>query len=165
MQSFQQEFNPDLYKIRTCGLEVKQEIKLAKAKADDQDKRLQQIERKAASEERRKIRHLFSRVESDLNTIKNDQLEQDIRRSGELFFVATNHTDSPVEESSRHLLNSLSSYDYLTPFRKACKLRHPRTAEWLFRLTTFTQWEEGISSPWLWCSGKSTSVKGLSLLY
>ncbi|KAF6807606.1 hypothetical protein CSOJ01_08047 [Colletotrichum sojae] len=30
LQSFQQEFDPDLEKIRRCGLEVKQEIKLAK---------------------------------------------------------------------------------------------------------------------------------------
>ncbi|KAF3808773.1 hypothetical protein GCG54_00010964 [Colletotrichum gloeosporioides] len=143
LQSFQQEFNPDLERIRSCGLESKQEIKLAKARADQQDQRLQQMERKAASKERHKVRQLFSRVGSDLDTIKNDQIQQDIRRA---------------EQSRRQLLDSLSSYDYLSHFKKACKLRHPKTAEWLFRSTAFTQWEEGLSSPWLWCSGKTMAA-------
>ncbi|CAI0650533.1 unnamed protein product [Colletotrichum noveboracense] len=144
LQSFQQEFNPDLEMIRRCGLEAKQEIKLAKARADYQDQRLQEIERKAASKERHKVRQLFSRVGSDLDTIKNDRIQQDIRRA---------------EQSRRQLLDSLSSYDYLTHFKKACKLRHPKTAEWLFQSTAFTQWEQGLSSPWLWCSGKIGSGK------
>ncbi|KAF4810565.1 Ankyrin repeat and KH domain-containing protein 1 [Colletotrichum siamense] len=104
LQSFQQEFNPDLEMIRRCGLEAKQEIKLAKARADQQDQRLQQMEREAATKERHKVRHLFSRVTSDLDTIKNDQMQQDIRRA---------------EQSRRQILDSLSSYDYLTHFRKA----------------------------------------------
>ncbi|KAF0323961.1 hypothetical protein GQ607_008666 [Colletotrichum asianum] len=144
LQSFRQEFNPDLEIIRRCGIEAKQEIKLAKARADQQDQRLQEMERKAASKERQKVRQLFSRVGSDLDTIKNDQIQQDIRRA---------------EQSRRQLLDSLSSYDYLTHFKKACKLRHPKTVDWLFRSTAFTQWEEGLSSPWLWCSGKIGSGK------
>ncbi|EQB44797.1 hypothetical protein CGLO_16412 [Colletotrichum gloeosporioides Cg-14] len=144
LQSFQQEFNPDLEMIRRCSFEAKQQIKLAKARADHQDQRLQEMERKAASKERHKVRQLFSRVGSDLDTIKNDQIQQDIRRA---------------EQSRRQLLDSLSSYDYLTHFKKACKLRHPKTAEWLFRSTAFTLWEKGLSSPWLWCSGKIGSGK------
>ncbi|KAF4918219.1 Ankyrin repeat domain-containing protein 29 [Colletotrichum viniferum] len=143
-QSFQQEFNPDLERMRSCGLEAKQEIKLAKARADQQDQRLQQMERKAASKERHKVRQFFSRLGGDVDTIKNDQIQQDIRRA---------------EQSRRQLLDSLSSYDYLSHFKKACKLRHPKTAEWLFRSAAFTQWEEGLSSPWLWCSGKIGSGK------
>ncbi|KAF4873482.1 Ankyrin repeat and KH domain-containing protein 1 [Colletotrichum siamense] len=81
LKSFQQEFNPDLEMIRRCGLEAKQEIKLAKARADHQDQRLQEMERKAASKERHQVRQLFSRVGSDLDTIKNDQIQQDIRRA------------------------------------------------------------------------------------
>ncbi|KAH0435885.1 hypothetical protein CcaCcLH18_04667 [Colletotrichum camelliae] len=104
LQSFQQEFNPDLEMIRRCGLEAKQEIKLAKAKADHQDQRLQQMERKAASKERYKVRQLFSLVGSDLDTIKKDQIQQDIRRAA---------------QSRRQLLDSLSSNDYLTHFKKA----------------------------------------------
>ncbi|KAF4832028.1 hypothetical protein CGCTS75_v004942 [Colletotrichum tropicale] len=104
LQSFQQEFNPDLERIRRCGLEAKQEFKLAKARADQQDQRLQQMEREAATKERYTVRHMFSRVTSDLDTIKNDQMQQDIRRA---------------EQSRRQLLDSLSSYDYLTHFKKA----------------------------------------------
>ncbi|KAF4844111.1 putative ankyrin repeat protein R863 [Colletotrichum siamense] len=104
LQSFRQEFNPDLEIIRRCGIEAKQEIKLAKARADQQDQRLQQMEREAATKERHKVRHLFSRVTSDLDAIKNDQMQQDIRRA---------------EQSRRQLLDSLSSYDYLTHFKKS----------------------------------------------
>ncbi|KAK2017339.1 hypothetical protein LZ32DRAFT_23759 [Colletotrichum eremochloae] len=141
--SFQKEFNSDLENIRRCGRETRQEIKLAKAKADSQDQRLQKVEREAASHERHRIRHLFRRVEVDLETIKNYQLHQDIRRA---------------EENRLRLLDSLSSYDYRTPYKKACKIKHPGTAEWIFRSTTFVQWEEGSSSPWLCCSGKSTLI-------
>ncbi|KAF6787047.1 ankyrin repeat-containing protein [Colletotrichum sojae] len=144
LQSFQQEFSPDLESIRKRGLEAKQEIRLAKAKADHQDQRLQQIEREEASKGRRKVRELFSRLKNDLDTIKNDQLQQNIRQA---------------EENRRQLLDSLSSHDHLTPYKKACGLRHRGTGEWLLRSSTFTQWETGTSSPWLWCSGKIGSGK------
>ncbi|KAK2034715.1 hypothetical protein LX32DRAFT_375278 [Colletotrichum zoysiae] len=144
LRSFQQEFDPDLENIRRCGSEIKKEIELAKAQADRQDQALQQAEREAASHERRSVKSYFRRLGGDLDTIKNDQLQQGIRRA---------------EENRLRLLESLSSYDYLTPYKKACKIRHPGTAEWLFKSTTFAQWEEGSSSPWLWCSGKIGSGK------
>lgn len=86
LQSFQQEFSPDLEKIRRCGLEVKQEIKLAKVKADLQDQKLQQLEREAAAAGRRTLRKVASRLDGSLDTIKNEQIQRDLRRAGELFF-------------------------------------------------------------------------------
>ncbi|KAF6827102.1 ankyrin repeat-containing protein [Colletotrichum plurivorum] len=80
-QSFQQEFSPDLNMIRICGLEVKQAIKLAKAKADNQDQKLQQLEREAASAGRRSLRQFISRVDGSLDNIKKEQLQQDLRRA------------------------------------------------------------------------------------
>ncbi|KAH9231410.1 hypothetical protein K456DRAFT_1739761 [Colletotrichum gloeosporioides 23] len=144
LQSFQQEFNPELERIRKSGHEVKQEIKRAKAKADLQDQRLQQAERESASQERHFTRRLFSRVEVNLDAVRNDQLQQDLRRA---------------EENRRQLLDSLSSHDHLTPYKKACKLRHRGTGEWLLRSATFTRWETGTSSPWICCSGKIGSGK------
>lgn len=71
--------------------------------------------------------------------------------------TSRNNTNPMTEENRRRLLDSLSTYDYLTPYKKACKMRHPATAEWLLQSTNFTCWEEGTCSPWFWCSGKSMS--------
>ena len=139
LRSFQQEFNPNLENIRRYSHKTKQEIKLAKVQADRQDQSLQQAKREAASQKRHRIRRFFRQVEVNLNTIKNDQLHQGIRQASKLFFVATNHTNSFTEENRFQLLDSLSSYNYLTPYKKACKIRHPKTTEWLFQSTTFSQ--------------------------
>ena len=68
--------------IQQCGDEVREEIALAKARVDSQDQELQKKEREAASGHRRKLRDILSRTGSDLDTVKEWQLQQDKRRSG-----------------------------------------------------------------------------------
>jgi len=146
--------------IQRCGNEVREEIGLAKARADFQDQELQKKEREAASGHRRKIRDMMSRTGHDLETIKGWQLQQqDQRRSGmdlpplllvrDSLYLTLSHP-----ERRRQLLDSLSSYDHLPPFKRACKERHRSTAQWVFQTTEFSQWKDG-STPWIWCSGKS----------
>ncbi|KAK4118223.1 hypothetical protein N657DRAFT_405117 [Parathielavia appendiculata] len=130
--------------IQRCGDEVKEEIFLAKAQADLQDQELQRKEREAASGHRRKFRDIMSRTGKSLDTIKEWQLQQDKR------------------ERKRQLLDSLSSYDYLPPFKRACKERHCNTAQWIFETAEFRGWKDGIS-PWIWCSGKIGSGKTILL--
>jgi hypothetical protein len=81
-RSFEEEFKSDISMIQRCGDEVKEEIVLAKARADLQDQELQSKEREAASGYRRKLRDVLSRTENNLDTIKEWQLQQDGRRSG-----------------------------------------------------------------------------------
>ncbi|KAG7291980.1 hypothetical protein NEMBOFW57_002009 [Staphylotrichum longicolle] len=80
-QSFEQEFKSDISTIQKCGDEVREEITLAKARADFQDQELQRKEREAASGSRRKFKAMLSRTGNDLETIKEWQLQQEKRRS------------------------------------------------------------------------------------
>jgi hypothetical protein len=146
--------------IQRCGDEVREEIGLAKARADFQDQELQKKEREAASGHRRKFRDMLSRTGHDVETIKGWQLQQeDKHRSGMdvppfLPVRDSSHLTLSHPERRRQLLDSLSSYDHLPPFKRACKERHCSTAQWVFHTTEFSRWKDG-SSPWIWCSGKS----------
>ncbi|KAK3294819.1 uncharacterized protein B0H64DRAFT_195872 [Chaetomium fimeti] len=146
-QSFEQEFKSDISTIQRCGDEVREEMVLAKAQADLQDQELQKKEIEAASGHRRKLRDMLSRTGNNLDTIKEWQLQQDGRRS---------------RERRRQLLDSLSSYDHLPPFKRACKERHRNTAQWVFDTAEFRRWKDG-ASPWIWCSGKIGSGKTILL--
>jgi len=80
-QSFEQEFRPDISQIQRCGNEVKEEIALAKARADHQEQELRKKESEAASGQRWKLRDMLSRAGGELETIKEWQLQQNKRRS------------------------------------------------------------------------------------
>jgi len=142
-QSPEQEFKPDISNLQRCGDEVREEIGLAKARADFQDQELQRKEIEAASGYRHKLKRILSQTGDNLDTMKEWQLQQDKRRS---------------QERRRRLLDSLSSHDHLPPYKRACKERHCNTAEWAFDTAEFRRWKEG-DSPWIWCSGKIGSGK------
>ncbi|KAL5585649.1 hypothetical protein FOVSG1_013341 [Fusarium oxysporum f. sp. vasinfectum] len=122
--SFEQEFEPDANDIQRQGKEVKDEIKLAKAQTDRQEQVLQEKERVAASKQRSRLRKFIPKVERELDTIKELQIQRSTRRS--------------MKERQR-LLKSLSSHDYVTPFQEARKKHQYSTAEWIFTTPEFTQ--------------------------
>ncbi|KAI3573042.1 ankyrin repeat protein [Fusarium oxysporum f. sp. albedinis] len=139
-----QEFEPDVNDIQRLGKEVKDEINLAKAQIDHQEQMLQEKERVAASKQRSRLRKFIPKVESELDTIKELQIQRSTRRS--------------MKERQR-LLESLSSHDYVTPFQEARKKHKYSTAEWIFTTPEFTRWYDGTGSVLLWCSGKIGSGK------
>ncbi|KAH7190109.1 ankyrin repeat protein [Fusarium oxysporum] len=139
-----QEFEPDVNDIQRLGKEVKDEINLAKAQIDHQEQVLQEKERVAASKQRSRLRKFIPKVESELDTIKELQIQRSTRRS--------------MKERQR-LLESLSSHDYVTPFQEARKKHKYSTAEWIFTTPEFTRWYDGTGSVLLWCSGKIGSGK------
>jgi DNA-binding transcriptional regulator GbsR (MarR family) len=141
---FEQEFEPDASDIRRMGKNVKEEINFAKAQADRQDQMLQEKERVAASKQRLRLRKFVPKVERELDTIKELQVQRSTRRS--------------IKERHR-LLESLSSHDYETPFREARKKHQHSTAEWIITTSEFIRWYEGTGSVLLWCSGKIGSGK------
>ncbi|KAJ0135112.1 Glutathione S-transferase psoE [Fusarium oxysporum f. sp. albedinis] len=145
-KSFEQEFEPDVNDIQRLGKEVKDEINLAKAQIDHQEQVLQEKERVAASKQRSRLRKFIPKVESELDTIKELQIQRSTRRS------------SLMKERQR-LLESLSSHDYVTPFQEARKKHKYSTAEWIFTTPEFTRWYDGTGSVLLWCSGKIGSGK------
>ncbi|SCV61374.1 uncharacterized protein FFFS_15943 [Fusarium fujikuroi] len=141
---FEQEFEPDASDIRRMGKNVKEEINFAKAQADRQDQMLQEKERVAASKQRSRLRKFIPKVESELDTIKELQVQRSTRQS--------------INERHR-LLESLSSHDYETPFREARKKHQHNTAEWIITTPEFIRWYERTGSVLLWCSGKIGSGK------
>ncbi|RBA12849.1 hypothetical protein FPRO05_14071 [Fusarium proliferatum] len=143
-QSFEQEFEPDASDIRRMGKNVEDEINLAKAQADRQDQMVQKKERVAASKQRSRLGKFIPKVESELDTIKELQMQRSTRRS--------------IKERHR-LLEFLSSHDYVTPFREARKKHQYSTAEWIITTPEFVRWYEGTGSVLLWCSGKIGSGK------
>ncbi|KAJ4266996.1 hypothetical protein NW762_003094 [Fusarium torreyae] len=143
-QSFKQEFEPDANEIQRLGKGVKDEINLAKAQADRQDQVLQDKERVAASKQRSRLRRFIPKVESELNSIKELQVQGSTRRA--------------VLERQR-LLESLSSHDYVTPFKEARKKHQHGTAEWVFSTPRFIRWCQGTGLGLFWCSGKIGSGK------
>ncbi|RYP63461.1 hypothetical protein DL771_009254 [Monosporascus sp. 5C6A] len=80
-QSFDQEFKPDADDIQRCGDEVKEELVLAKAQADYQDQELQKKERELAWGHRRKLSSFISGTRVGIDTIKESQLQRDLRHS------------------------------------------------------------------------------------
>ncbi|RYP43678.1 hypothetical protein DL768_009779 [Monosporascus sp. mg162] len=142
-QSFAQEFKADADDIQRHGDEVKEELALAKAQADRQDQVLQEKERELASGHRRKLSSFISGTQVGIETVKKSQLQRDLRHS---------------RQQRQQLLEKLSSYDYLSPFREARKKRHCSTAEWIFSTSEFNRWNDATASSLLWCCGKSKTI-------
>lgn len=54
----------------------------------------------------------------------------------------------------QELLNRLSNYDYMTPYRRASLKRHGQTAIWLTKSTEFADWMDDPDSSVFLLSGK-----------
>ncbi|KAH7304083.1 hypothetical protein B0I35DRAFT_401700 [Stachybotrys elegans] len=143
-QSFSQEFRPDVNDIRNLAKEVTSEINLAKFLVDDQEQKLQAMERAAASKQRLVLQKFIPRMEKGLDTVNKLRMEKSMRQS---------------REEQQKLFEFLSSHDYITPFREASKKRQCDTAEWIFATPEFSQWYYGKGPSLLWCSGKIGSGK------
>ena len=142
--------------IQTCSTAVKEALALAKAKADHRDQQLQAIERKQASDGRRKLGGLFARTNDKLGKLGAWQLERDEQRASECFRHEPECLlSTDPGERRQQLLDTLSTHDYLTPFKQSRRMRHGDTTQWLFQTAEFDRWIEGTGPPLLWCSGKS----------
>ncbi|KAI3327718.1 hypothetical protein HD806DRAFT_531057 [Xylariaceae sp. AK1471] len=140
---FVNEFQSDADAIHEHSRLVRDELTLAKAQADYQDQQLQDAERKAALEGRRKMTTFFSRTERDLDRISSWQLRRDERQA---------------RERRQQLLDNLSTHDYLIPLKQSRRERYGGTARWIFHTREYDRWING-TAPLLLCSGKIGSGK------
>ncbi len=60
------------------------------------------------------------------------------------------------------LLNSLSTYNYMAPFKQARKARHGSTTTWLSETSEFQNWLNQAESSLFWCSGIRKSKREIS---
>ncbi|KAH8667894.1 hypothetical protein BGZ61DRAFT_498355 [Ilyonectria robusta] len=142
-ESFEQEFKPDVAAIQRLSKDVRDELGLAKAQADRQDQKLQDIERKESAGSRWELNKFFKRADDKLDKLSG-HLQRDERRA---------------RKRRQELLDSLSTHDYLTPLKLSRRKRHSETGKWLFQTPEFDRWINGTGSPILWYSGKIGSGK------
>jgi hypothetical protein len=87
-----------------------------------------------------KLKRFFPQQDERSNKMKTWQTQSDERRT---------------KERRQRLLDSLSTYDYLTSLNQNRKKRYRGTSEWLFKTREFDHWLNCTDSPLLWCYGKS----------
>ncbi|KAK7928425.1 Vegetative incompatibility protein HET-E-1 [Apiospora marii] len=138
--SFDEEFRSDLDNIRSCRSSVKEDASFAKAQADLKHQQLQARERQEASHSREIMTRFFSTTERSLHKLGNRQ-------------VQSSHQESA--RRTQQLLDSLSTHDFMRPFKRSSEKRYGDTTNWVFGTEQFRNWLDG-ESPVLWCSGKSS---------
>lgn len=74
---------PDMQSIQTSGHQVKEEIRLAVARAQRDDEALQVKERKAASQGRSMLRNFIPKMEREFREIRDMQIQQSNRKTSE----------------------------------------------------------------------------------
>lgn len=146
LESFDQEFKPDLEDVQHHASDVEHEIRLAHAQAVRQDQQLQAMERQEAKESRLSVHRFISRMDGTSNNIQTMQLQRDERRA---------------RERRQQLVDSLSSRSFLRLFKQNCRRRHRATTDWIFQTPEFKQWLHQ-DQPVLWLSGKIGSGKSVA---
>ncbi|KAI1363191.1 hypothetical protein F5Y08DRAFT_251923 [Xylaria arbuscula] len=139
INSFEQEFKPDVDSIQTCSDRVKEEIALAQAQAEF-------LEREEASNTRSKTQKFLSRINNNVN--KTRQVQNHI-------------TERKAQKRRQQLLDSVSTYDYLRPLKQSLLKRYANTSDWIFQTPEFQQWVDG-AFPVLCCFGKIGSGKTIA---
>ena len=134
----EQEFEPDINNVQRYGKEVRREIELAKAQADRQDQELRRKESEATTGYWHKVRDKLSLTGSELETIKEWQLQQDKRRLGKLSVSFIRGSPNILQESedasylTRYHLMNISPRSSVLAKRDAVTLQNV-----YFRLPSF----------------------------
>ncbi len=152
---FETEFETFHRALRTQSEEVRQEIALSSERAANHERHLQLIERTCATQ---------YRARGDLHRHEEQIWRQQCieRQSSEHTkdFIICLQLNNIISSGMRRerLLNNLSTYNYMAPFKHARKCRHGSTTAWLSDTQEFQRWSKGAESSLFWCSGirKST---------
>lgn len=132
---FQQDAD-DIERRSRC---VKDALSLAKTEARYQSQQLQSLEKGEGSKKEKRPK-VFRGKGDRHDKMESWQAQRDERQAS---------------ERKQRLLDSLSTHDYLTPFKQSCRKRYSGTLEWLFHTDEFNTWINSRDFPSLWCSGKS----------
>ncbi|MCJ1346754.1 hypothetical protein MMC31_004972 [Peltigera leucophlebia] len=130
--------------IRECKSEVDAEIYRALHQTIFQEQQLQLIDRKAAAQHRALGSIFRARVDKSDEEERRRRILKDERQA---------------RSRKQELLERLSDYDYMTPFRRASMKRHGQTAGWLSESIEFANWTADPKSSIFILSGKLGSGK------
>ncbi|KAF2965113.1 hypothetical protein GQX73_g8449 [Xylaria multiplex] len=146
--SFEQEFKSDIDDIQRLSNHVKEDIALAQAQADSQERQLQALEREHASFNRSAARKFFSRTDERLDQMHEWQVQRDARKT---------------RKRRQQLLDALSTYDHLRALKQSRLKRYKNTSDWIFQTPEFRRWADG-EVPLLCCFGKSKTIATASVI-
>ncbi|KAL7786099.1 hypothetical protein V8C43DRAFT_290502 [Trichoderma afarasin] len=136
-------FQQDAEDIERHSKYVKDALSLAKTEALYQNQQLQSLKGGVDSKKGKRPK-TFRRKGDRHDKMESWQAQSDERQA---------------RERKQRLLDSLSTHDYLTPFKLSCRKRYSGTLEWLFQTEEFDMWINSWRFPLLWCSGKIGSGK------
>ncbi|KAL6794164.1 ankyrin repeat-containing domain protein [Trichoderma sp. SZMC 28012] len=142
-ESLEGGFQQDADDIERRSKYVKDALSLAKTEARYQNQQLQSLRGGLGSKKMKRPRAFRGKGE------QHDRMESWQAQSDE----------RQAKERKQRLLDSLSTHDYLTPFKQSCRKRYSGTLEWLFHTDEFNMWNNSREFPLLWCSGKIGSGK------
>ena len=133
---FEKEFEQYTTTLQLRCKDVDEEIRLAFYRAANYEQKMQIAERKQAVIARASTRLMKSKVE------QLTQEEQAWRKQLQ---------DRENQARKQQLLDNLSTYDYISPFKRARKKRFGSTGCWLISTTEYQKWlgERGLSVFWL----------------
>ncbi|KAF5004276.1 hypothetical protein FDECE_9232 [Fusarium decemcellulare] len=141
--SFQSQIRSYVDDIKSKAENVREDIQLAKAQADQAEQRLQAEERQEASGNRKQLSSWFSKSMEKMKAISE-------------------HAERVTLEEQRHrLLKDLSSFDFTAAFRNISTRRHCRTVGWVFDTDEFQSWFKSQESGVLHITGKIGSGKSV----
>ncbi|KAI0144755.1 hypothetical protein BJ166DRAFT_557699, partial [Pestalotiopsis sp. NC0098] len=130
--------------IQNRAREFKLEVGLAKAQSDQEEAKLQTQERQSAN----KHRTMLSRF---------------VVNAASAFQNTTDSQSTLVTEQKKRInkgrLDSISTFDYLAPFKRARARRYPGTGSWITEMSIFQEWKDSNSSEVLLLLGKIGSGK------
>lgn len=140
-QSFQTEVRTYVEDIREKAEYVQRDIELVKARFDREEQKLQNKERKEASDYRKHLMAWTSKYTAEMNLFQ-------ARKS-----------KNATEQQRWRLLRELSSFNFTSTFNSQRNKRHLGTAEWIFQTSEYEEWSTGQDTLVLHITGKIGSGK------
>lgn len=108
-----------------------------------QEQQLQLIERKAAAEHRDLWKFFRVQVDKSNKEEQRWRLQTDEHRASACLFIhysKLSRTKGEIGHRKQKLLDRLSNYNYMAPYRRASMKRHGQTSAWLTKSTEFADW-------------------------
>ncbi|KAI1455549.1 hypothetical protein F4805DRAFT_270567 [Annulohypoxylon moriforme] len=139
--SFEAEVQSHAKILKEKAKRVRFAIKFSKDETDLKEQKLQEQERKSASNHRRFLSTIMS---NEFKKAQEWRTQVDVVRTG---------------EKMQQILDLISTYDPVPAYKQAQSKRHPGTGEWLTNSSELIHWKSANQSSVLFLSGKIGSGK------
>ena len=159
LRPFKITFGPLQQELESLALAVRDETSLASKQAQDQEAKLQTIERQEAGRERNLLSRFRDRTRLEQEEADKWRTETRLRASGESgstlsIFECLLISDSYSERKRLDAINALSPYNYSMAWKRARRQCLVGTSTWIYDSPSFKSWIRCPDSATLCCVGK-----------